>query len=67
MKERMLEKNLIFYNPGKRGTVFTLPAKTYVDSNLIQETIDYLEDETEYPIKMVEERRSKTRPTEYNF
>lgn len=61
MENRMLDKNLIFYNPGKNGTVFTLAAKTFVSTDLIQETKEYLEDETENPILYIEERRAKPR------
>lgn len=61
MKNRLLEKNLIFYNPGKKGTVFTLAEKTYVDPDLIKKTIENLEYETEDKILYVEERRTKQR------
>ena len=61
MENRLLDKNLIFYNPGIKGTVFTLAAETYVNSDLIKETKEHLEYETENPILYIEERRAKTR------
>lgn len=64
MENRMLDKNLIFYNPGIKGTMFTLAAKTYVNSNLIEETKEHLEYETENPILYIEERRAKPRDIE---
>ena len=60
----MLDKNLIFYNPGIKGTVFTLAAKTFVNPDLIKETKEYLEYETENSILYIEERRAKPRPIE---
>jgi len=57
----MLEKNMIFYTPGDSGEVFVLAAKNYVTPELIQETRNYLEYETENRISHVEERRTKPR------
>jgi len=64
MENRMLEKNLIFYNPGIKGSVFTLPEKTYVNSDLIKETKQHLEYDTEDTIRYIEERRTKSRDNE---
>ncbi len=63
MEVRMLEKDMIFYNPGEEGTIFTLIAKNYVTPEMIEKTKDYLESETENSIKYVEERRAKPRLT----
>ena len=63
MESRMLEKNMIFYTPGKKGVVFTLAAKHYITPELLNQTIEHLEYETENPIKYVEERRTKSRPS----
>ena len=41
MENRMLDKNLIFYTPGIKGTLFTLAAKTFVNPDLIKETKEY--------------------------
>ena len=64
MENRILEKNLIFYNPGIKGTVFTLAQKTYVNPDLIKETKEHLEYETESTIFYIEERRVKPRDKE---
>ena len=61
MEGRMLEKNMIFYNPGEKGAVFTIAAKNLVSSELIQQTREHLEYETENLIRYVEERRTKAR------
>lgn len=61
MENRMLEKNLIFYNPGVKGTVFTLAKKTYVNPDLIEETKQHLQYETDDTIRYIEERRAKPR------
>lgn len=64
MENLLLEKNMIFYNPGIKGTVFTLAANTYVNQEMLDQTVENLEYETEYPIEYVEERRAKPRPIE---
>jgi len=64
MEGRMLEKDMIFYNPGTKGVAFTYAANHYVTSELVQQTIEHLEYETEKPIAYVEERRAKPRAIE---
>ena len=61
MERRQLERNMIFYNPGRPGAVFTFAASNFVTPELIQKTRDHLEYETESQIAFVEERRSKER------
>lgn len=61
MKQKKLEKDLIFYSPGKKGTVFTLKAGNFVDDQLIDQTADHLEYEEEIRINWIEERRSAPR------
>ena len=61
MEGRKLEKNMIFYNPGRPGAVFTFGASNFVTPELIQKTRDHLEYETENQIAFVEDRRSKER------
>ncbi|MCP4119212.1 MAG: hypothetical protein GY737_28180 [Desulfobacteraceae bacterium] len=61
MERRQLDKNMIFYNPGRPGAVFTFAASNFVTPDLIQKTRDHLEYETESQIAFVEERRSKER------
>ena len=65
MEGRIIEKDMIFYNPGIKGTAFTYAANHYVTPELLQETMEHLEYETERPIKYVEERRAKSRPIEH--
>ena len=61
MEGRMLEKNMIFFNPGEKGAVFTIAAQNLVTPELIQQTREHLEYETENLIRYVEERRDKAR------
>jgi len=62
MEDKMLEKNLIFYNPGMKGTVFTLASRNYITPELLKQTKEHLEYETEYPVSYTEERRAAPRP-----
>ncbi len=62
MEGKMLEKNLIFYNSGMKGAVFTLAAKNYITPKLVQQTKEHLEYETEYPVRYTIERRTESRP-----
>ena len=64
MEGRILERDMIFYNPGKKGTAFTYAASHYVTPELIRQTTKHLEYETENPIRYVEERRAKSRTIE---
>ena len=57
MQERRLEKNLIFFTPGKPGAVFTYQAGYAVNDDILNETVDHLEYDTERTIRWVEERR----------
>lgn len=61
MDIQKLEKDLIFFNPGQSGTVFTYKAGYAVDSRMIDQAIDHLEYETESRIECVEERRGISR------
>ncbi len=62
MEGKMLEKNLIFYNSGMKGAVFTLASKNYITPELVQQTKEHLEYETEYPVSYTIERRAEPRP-----
>lgn len=57
MEEKKLEKDLVFYNPGKPGQVFTLKSGNFVSQELLSQTIDHLKFDTEKAIEYVEERR----------
>jgi hypothetical protein len=64
MEGRLLERDMIFYNPGKKGTAFTFAAEHFVTQDLLQQTVDHLEYETEGPINYIEERRTEPRATQ---
>ncbi len=57
MQNRKLEKNIIFYSPGKSGSVFTLMSGNFVDDHLIDQTVEHLEYEIESNVEWVDERR----------
>ena len=44
MKERKLDKDLIFFIPGKPGSVFTYQAGFAVNNDLLSQTVDGLLD-----------------------
>ncbi len=62
MQQKKLEKDLIFFSPGEKGTVFTFKAGNFYDDHLVDQTINHLQYETENPISWTEERRSAPRP-----
>lgn len=62
MKQKKLEKDLIFYSPGKKGSVFTFQAGNFYDDLLVDQTINHLQYEIENPISYTEDRRSAPRP-----
>ena len=57
MKQKRLEKDLIFYSPGEKGAVFTFKAGNFYDDHLVDQTVDHLRYETENPINWIEDRR----------
>lgn len=61
METNIIEKDLIFYNPGQPGTAFTYSAGRHVNSEIITQAKEMLEYETENPIVCVEERREQAR------
>ncbi len=61
MIQKKLEKNLIFYVPGKKGTVFTFKAGNFYDEQMIHQAINHLEYEMESPISWTKERRMRPR------
>jgi hypothetical protein len=62
MEDRKLDKNLIFFIPGKPGSVFTYQAGYTVNNDLLSQTVEHLEYDTENKIRWVEERRAIPRP-----
>lgn len=63
MKQKKLEKDLIFYSPKEKGIVFTFKAGNFYDEHLVDQTVDHLQYEVEKPIRWTEERRSTPRPS----
>ncbi len=61
MERKLLEKDMIFYNPGHKGTAFTIQTGNFIDSKMLKETVGHLEYETEKTISYVEDRRSVPR------
>jgi hypothetical protein len=62
MEIKKLDKDLIFYIPGKPGAVFTYSAGFAVDDSLLGQTVENLEFDAEAKVHWVEERRSAPRP-----
>jgi hypothetical protein len=61
MITRKLGKDLIFFSPGEKGSVFTYRAGYAVDFNMLDSTVSQLELESENDIVYIEDRRKKTR------
>lgn len=62
MKQKKLEKDLIFYSPGEKGAVFTFKAGNFYDDHLVDQTVVHLQYETEHQISWTEDRRLTPRP-----
>ena len=62
MEIKKLEKDLIFFVPGKPGPVFTYSAGFAMNNDLLDQTVAGLEYDTEAEVQWVEERRSAPRP-----
>ena len=61
MESHKIEKNLIFYSPGKPGSVFTYQAGRFITNNDIDEMVDHLEFDTGQHVSWIEERRAYQR------
>lgn len=57
MKSRRVEKNLIFYIPGRPGSVFIYQAGRYITDTDIHDMVRHLEHETGQRVSWTEERR----------
>jgi hypothetical protein len=62
MELRKIEKDLIFYSPGKPGSVFTYKAGHSITDAEIQEMQEHLKYDTGQDVAWVEERRAFQRP-----
>jgi hypothetical protein len=61
MATRKLEKDLIFFNPGQPGQIFTYPAGYILDFDMLYNTSNYLEDIIGDDIVYIEDRRMQPR------
>jgi hypothetical protein len=62
MERRKIEKDLIFYSPGKPGSIFTYKAGHFITDTDIHEMQEHLKYDTGKNIACVEERRGYERP-----
>lgn len=62
MERRKIEKDLIFYSPGKPGSVFTYKAGHLVSDVDIYEMQEHLKYDTGLNVAWIEERRAYERP-----
>ncbi len=62
MESRKIEKDLIFYSPGKPGSVFTYKAGHFITDTDIGEMQEHLKYDTGLSVAWVEERRAYERP-----
>ena len=58
MQRRRIEKNLIFYIPGKPGSVFTYQAGRFITDRDIHDIVSHLEQDTGQQVSWVEDRRA---------
>jgi hypothetical protein len=61
VENKKLEKNLIFYVPGKSGAIFTYQAGFFINDEILNKAMEALAIEVGDPIKHIEERRLKPR------
>lgn len=66
-ERRKIDKDLIFYSPGKPGSVFTYKAGHLVSDTEIHEMIEHLRYDTGQKVSWVEERRAYERPRMSTF
>ena len=57
MRDIRLEKDLVFYNPGKSGAIFTYKAGNAVNRMLLKQAKQQLEEDTADKVKFVKDRR----------
>jgi hypothetical protein len=63
MEGRKIDKDLIFYSPGKPGSVFTYRSGHFVTDTDIHEMQEHLKYDTGQNVAWVEERRAYQRPS----
>jgi len=57
MEKKKLDKDIVFFTPGERGSVFTYKAGNFINDNWLMYTIDHLEYDTEKKVEWTEDRR----------
>ena len=57
MTARKLDKDLVFFNPGMPGAIFTYKAGYSVDFDMLDSAVEHLETETEDTVVYIEDRR----------
>ncbi|MCP4551377.1 MAG: hypothetical protein GY834_04910 [Bacteroidetes bacterium] len=67
-----LNKDLIFYNPGNSGAIFTYPANHHITVKQLLHSQEFLVHETNNTIVYIEDRRAKPRhlydiPTDFLY
>jgi len=61
MITRKLGKDLIFFNPGQPGPVFTYKTGNIVNFDMLDSAVSVLEYETEDDVVYIEDRRKEPR------
>lgn len=61
MEGYLPHKNLVFFNPGNPGVIFTHPAREYISVKQLLRAQECLVKKTLSPVIYVEDRRGKTR------
>jgi hypothetical protein len=52
-----LQKDLVFFHPGKPGSVFTLKVGTLMTEKILREVLDHLKHVTGKKVDWIEDRR----------
>ncbi len=61
MESHKLGKDLVFYNDGKPGALFTYKSGNLINDEIMNKTLDDLHYDSEVDVKCVEERRAQPR------
>ena len=61
LESHRLDKDLIFFIPGKPGSVFTYKAGHFVDDAMIQEASEHLDYDVDTKVTWIEDRRTAPR------
>ncbi len=61
MESHKLGKDLVFYNAGKPGALFTYKSGNLINDEIMNKTLDNLNYDSKMDVKWVEERRTQPR------